>query len=204
MLRDGSSPRRARRTSSLEIRASVRTKLSNLYATANILLGRLSTVSCEGGSTPERPESRTATAATVMRQHVRERGSRLVRIPIPIPMHAAPACPAVAYHSTFSAPTNHAIVWARSTLRSLQTRGSCRPRSCLLAKWRFGEGERERAVSKATRSCWQPDCVLLDSRRLPARATSAPRGWGIVFSDHSRLIYPESIRKLGIRKAAST
>src|SRR5512147_548289 len=46
----------------------------------------------------------------------------------------APAWPLTAYHRIVSAPTNHAIGCARSTLRSLQTRGSCRPRYCLLSK----------------------------------------------------------------------
>src|SRR5947209_19442954 len=46
----------------------------------------------------------------------------------------APAWPLTAYHSTVSVPTNHAIGCARSTLRSLQTRGSCRPKYCLLSK----------------------------------------------------------------------
>src|SRR6516162_2498367 len=36
----------------------------------------------------------------------------------------APAWPLVAYHSTVSVPTNHAIGCARSTLRSLHTLGS--------------------------------------------------------------------------------
>src|SRR5512147_333448 len=46
----------------------------------------------------------------------------------------APAWPPAAYHSTVSVPTNHAIGCARSTLRSLHTLGSCRPRYCLLSK----------------------------------------------------------------------
>src|SRR6516225_655888 len=46
----------------------------------------------------------------------------------------APAWPLVAYHSTVSVPTNHAIGCARSTLRSLHTLGSCSPRYCLLSK----------------------------------------------------------------------
>src|SRR5512135_1151169 len=46
----------------------------------------------------------------------------------------APAWPLTAYHSTVNEPTNHAIGCARSTLRSLHTLGSCRPRYCLLSK----------------------------------------------------------------------
>src|SRR3982751_301736 len=48
--------------------------------------------------------------------------------------NGSPACPDTAYHKIVSVPTNQAIGCARSTLRSLQTRGSCRPRYCLLSK----------------------------------------------------------------------
>src|SRR5512142_2118018 len=46
----------------------------------------------------------------------------------------APAWPLTVYHRIVSVPTNHAIGCARSTLRWLQTRGSCRPKYCLLSK----------------------------------------------------------------------
>src|SRR5205807_76859 len=45
-----------------------------------------------------------------------------------------PYRPASAYHSTVTLNTNHAMGCARSTLAALQTRGSCRPRNCLLSK----------------------------------------------------------------------
>src|SRR5215218_9100982 len=45
-----------------------------------------------------------------------------------------PSWPTRQYHRTVSEPTNHAIGCARSTLRSLHTRGSCSPRNCLLSK----------------------------------------------------------------------
>src|SRR4051812_41258362 len=45
-----------------------------------------------------------------------------------------PSCPSTQYHRIVIEPTNHAIGCARSTLRSLHTRGSCRPRNCLLSK----------------------------------------------------------------------
>src|SRR3954463_48259 len=45
-----------------------------------------------------------------------------------------PLWPSRQYHRIVSEPTNHAIGCARSTLRSLHTRGSCRPRNCLLSK----------------------------------------------------------------------
>src|SRR3982751_6944392 len=45
-----------------------------------------------------------------------------------------PSCPFTQYHRIVSEPTNQAIGCARSTLRSLHTRGSCRPRNCLLSK----------------------------------------------------------------------
>src|SRR3954447_26311434 len=46
----------------------------------------------------------------------------------------APSWPFTQYHRIDSEPTNHAIGCARSTLRSLHTCGSCRPRNCLLSK----------------------------------------------------------------------
>src|SRR5438067_10158100 len=45
-----------------------------------------------------------------------------------------PSWPFRQYHTTVSELTNHAIGCARSTLRSLHTRGSCSPRNCLLSK----------------------------------------------------------------------
>src|SRR3954453_20257476 len=45
-----------------------------------------------------------------------------------------PSCPCTLYHKIVSEPTNQAIGCARSTLRSLQTRGSCNPKYCLLSK----------------------------------------------------------------------
>src|SRR3954468_1182449 len=45
-----------------------------------------------------------------------------------------PSCPFTQYHRIVSEPTNQAIGCARSTLRSHHTRGSCRPRNCLLSK----------------------------------------------------------------------
>src|SRR5829696_1607925 len=45
-----------------------------------------------------------------------------------------PSWPSMQYHRIVSDPMNHAIGCARSTLRSLQTRGSCRPKCCLLSK----------------------------------------------------------------------
>src|SRR3954468_15953909 len=45
-----------------------------------------------------------------------------------------PLWPSRQYHRIVSDPMNHAIGCARSTLRSLQTRGSCSPRNCLLSK----------------------------------------------------------------------
>src|ERR1700710_1275387 len=45
-----------------------------------------------------------------------------------------PSWPFRQYHRIVSEPTNHAIGCARSTLRSLHTCGSCRPRNCLLSK----------------------------------------------------------------------
>src|SRR4051812_32845602 len=45
-----------------------------------------------------------------------------------------PLWPSRQYHRIVSEPTNHAIGCARSTLRSLHTRGSCSPRNCLLSK----------------------------------------------------------------------
>src|SRR3954452_24378324 len=45
-----------------------------------------------------------------------------------------PSWPSRQYHRIVSDPTNHAIGCARSTLRSLQTCGSCSPRHCLLPK----------------------------------------------------------------------
>src|SRR3954454_12211331 len=45
-----------------------------------------------------------------------------------------PSWPFTQYQRIVSEPMNHAIGCARSTLRSLHTRGSCRPRYCLLSK----------------------------------------------------------------------
>src|SRR3954464_5743788 len=45
-----------------------------------------------------------------------------------------PSWPFAQYHRIVSEPTNHAIGCARSTLRPLHTRGSCRPRNCLPPK----------------------------------------------------------------------
>src|SRR5262245_58465670 len=42
--------------------------------------------------------------------------------------------PVLAYHSTTSDPTNHAIGCALSTACSLRTIGSCSPSICLLSK----------------------------------------------------------------------
>ena len=45
-----------------------------------------------------------------------------------------PLCPSRQYHRIVSDARNHAIGCARSTLRSLQTWGSCNPKCCLLSK----------------------------------------------------------------------
>src|SRR5512135_781756 len=111
------------------------TCISDHYATAESVWSSISRHSGEGTSAPEAPETRCC--------HICNRNAPSMSLNVGVTLWryqgrcrstCGPDRPLTAYHRTASVPTNHAIGCARSTLRSLQTLGSCRPKYCLLSK----------------------------------------------------------------------
>ncbi len=88
----------------------------------------------EGTSSPASPAS-PPTSAAAARSSIRERRARLVAIPRRSAMHVSTLMTLQAIPTGSSAsPRTTPSGAARSTLRSLRTRGSCKPRCCLLSK----------------------------------------------------------------------
>src|SRR3954453_13841091 len=83
-----------------------------------------------------------------------------------------PPWPCTLYHRIVSEPTNQAIGCARSTLRSLQTWGSCNPKYCLLSK----------------------NASSTHQRRQYPRMTNPPGAVGSVVPDPSSRHCPEGSR----------